>query len=126
MRHVEWLMLGVTNNDAGGGYGTASLITYHKTSVAMAMDLVGNVDWAASVFSNLCVALLLWIERPYGVVVLGVCEQLFCCEWGHGQVSLLRQASGGYIHAVRRSATALDAEVMDIDFAPTSCTRGPA
>jgi hypothetical protein len=58
--------------------------TYHQMTVAMAMDLIGNVDGAAPVFRNRHFALPFWFEIPDGVVVFGVLEQLFGCQRRHG------------------------------------------
>lgn len=63
---------------------TQSGATYHETTVTMTMDLVGNVDGPASVFGDGYLAVLLWLEVPYGVVVFRVVKQLLDGQWGHG------------------------------------------
>lgn len=50
--------------------------TYDEMAVAMAVDLVGYLYWAASVFSNVDSAVLRGLQGPDGVVVFWVFEQL--------------------------------------------------
>lgn len=51
-------------------------ITYHEMNVAMAVDLICNVERAASALSDRQLALLLGLEVPHNMVVLWVLDQL--------------------------------------------------
>jgi hypothetical protein len=58
--------------------------TYHEVSITMAVDLIGDVEGSASVFSNSDLALLLWFKMPFGVGEFWVLLQLFNCHRCHG------------------------------------------
>lgn len=52
--------------------------------LATAMDLVGYVEWAASVCSDRKLGFLCGLEVPDGVLIFGVLEQLFGGHGSHG------------------------------------------
>ena len=59
--------------------------TYNQTSRALAVNLVSDLDGPATAFGCLNMALFGGLERPYGVVVLGMQEQLVDGQGRHGQ-----------------------------------------
>jgi hypothetical protein len=54
-------------------------------AVAMTVNLVSDVNWATSVFSDGHLAFLLRFEVPDRMVVFGVFEQFFGCHRRHGR-----------------------------------------
>ena len=78
--------------------------THHHMAIAVAVDLVSNPDGAAPGFGDINVALFRWLERPDGVVVLGILEQLLGRQRRHGRgqwLALMRgrekQRAGGAV-----------------------------
>jgi hypothetical protein len=62
---------------------TGEKCTYHNAAIAMAMNLIGDVDGATSVLCHSNFTLLVWLELPDGVLVFWVLLQLFRSQWRH-------------------------------------------